>query len=407
MLTPREALAQILERISPFGAADEESLPLPEACGRILAREAVSDVDLPPFEKSMMDGFALRSADATEPGARLRCVGESRAGAAFDGEVPPGACIEIYTGAALPSELDAVEMVELTSREGDEVRFERPVPAGRHVSHRGEILTDGKGVFTAGHRLRAADLAVLAAVGVDPVPVLRAPVVSILTTGDELVPPSRKPGPSQIREGNTAYLAGACRARGLNVRTAGIVPDEAAALEEAFGAALEGGDALITTGGVSMGKYDLVGACLERLGVEPVLHKVAIKPGKPIWFGMRGEKPVFGLPGNPVSTMLGFEVFVRPALARLGGAPEDEQRMQLLAARWLGPERTASDREHNLPVRVRTGEDGVRELHPLAYRGSADIVGAAAADGLCVIPPGETIRPGQSVTYRPFGAARG
>ena len=227
-------------------------------------------------------------------------------------------------------------MIERTRREGERVVFDRPVPRERHVSHTGEILARGGEIVTPPRRLTPTDLSVLASIGCDPVPVFPRLSVSVLTTGDELVPPTAKPGTGQIREGNTLFLAAACRNLGCDVRTAGIVPDEEAALEAAFRAALEEGDALITTGGVSVGKYDLVGATFERLGVEPVLHKVAIKPGKPIWFGMLGRKPVFGLPGNPVSSLLGFEVFVRPALARLAGAGPEEQRERLRRGRWRG-----------------------------------------------------------------------
>ena len=406
MFQPEEARRAVLERIpAPDPAAPEagEDVPLVDALGRRLRVDAVSDVDLPPFEKSMMDGYALRASDAAGAGElRLRCVGESRAGKPFEGEVPPGACIEIFTGAELPAALDAVEMVERTRREGDTVRFEGPIESARNVSHRGEILAEGRVVHGRGHRLSAADLSVLASIGLDPVPVFRRPRVSVLTTGDELVPASEKPGVGQIREGNTPYLAAACRRLGCDVRTAGIVPDEEGALLEAFGAALEEGDALVTSGGVSVGKYDLVGATFEKLGVELVLHKVAIKPGKPIWFGMAGTKPVFGLPGNPVSSLLGFEVFVRPALAKLAGGAPEELEERLGRARWQGDTLRAPGRQANVPATLRHGEDGVLELHPLPFRGSADIVTAAAADALCIVPADGELANGATASFRPL-----
>ena len=400
MLTPEEALARILERVAPPRTIEE--VPLAQAVGRCLARPAVADVNMPPFEKSMMDGYALRAADLTEPG-ELELVGESRAGVPFGGAVPAGSCVSIFTGAELPADCDAVEMVERTERRGERVFFERAVAVNQHVEHLGEILAEGRTVFEAGCRLGPADLSVLASIGVDPVPVFPALSVSVLTTGDELVPPDRTPGPGQIREGNTLYLQAACQGWGHRVRRHGIVPDEKTALEAAFGEALEQGDALITTGGVSVGKYDLVGETFERLGVERVLHKVAIKPGKPIWFGMRGEKPVFGLPGNPVSSLLGLEAFVRPALARMAGAPSEEQGARLGRARWVGPERRAADRQWNLPARLRHGADGVLELEALPFRGSADIVHAARADALAVIPPNRSVATGDLISYRPLG----
>ena len=401
MLSPNEAHAAILERIEAL--SEVETVPLAEAVGRCLAQAAVADVDMPPFEKSMMDGFAMRASDLAQPGA-LRCVGESRAGVPFEGEVPAGACVAIYTGAELPAECDAVEMVERTRREGDSIHFEAAVRLAQNVEHKGDILTTGRAVYEPPHRIGSADLSVLASIGCDPVPVVRRPTVSVLTTGDELVPARERPGVGQIREGNTLYLQAACQRFGHVVRRHGIVRDDAAELEAAFGEALEHGDALITTGGVSVGKYDLVGATFERLGVEPVLHKVAIKPGKPIWFGMLGAKPVFGLPGNPVSSLLGLEAFVRPALARLAGAPEDEQAMRTGTARWTGPRRTAKDRQWNVPARLRHGADGVLELEGLPFKGSADIVNAARADALAIVPAEGVIETGQLVTFRPLGA---
>ena len=401
MRTPAEAIAAILDRIEPL--RERESVPLEDAAGRVLGAPVVSDVDLPPFEKSAMDGFALRASEPGAGGGELACVGESRAGLPFAGEVPPGACVEIYTGAELPAGLDAVVMVEETTREGDRVHFERAARPGQHVSHRAEILAVGRSVFEAGRVLSAPDLAVLAAVGCDPVPVLRRPRISVLTTGDELVAPAAVPGPGQIREGNTYTLRAAARAAGCELRDAGRVPDDAGVLKQRFAAALEEGDALVTSGGVSMGRYDLVGEAFEAIGVEPVLHKVAIKPGKPIWFGMRGAKPVFGLPGNPVSSMLGFEVFVRPALARLSGAGPEAWRERLRRGRWHGAATEPHWRQQNLPARVALGADGVDELEPLPWLGSADVVGVAAADALAVVPADAVLRPGDLVDYRPLG----
>ncbi len=399
MLLPSDARRRILERIRP--ASEVEEVPLAEAAGRVLAREAVSDVDLPPFEKSMMDGFAVRASDFESGPRELVCLGTSRAGVFFPGPVPAGSCVEIFTGAELPRDCDAVEMVERTRRDGDRVRFERAVRPGQNVSHRSEILAHGRAVFSPGRRLSAADLSVLASIGLDPVTVFLRPRVSVLTTGDELVPAHEKPGPAQIREGNTLFLAAACERVGCRVRRQGIVPDEERALRAAFREALEHGDALLTSGGVSVGRYDLVGEAFEAIGVEPLLHKVAIKPGKPIWFGMHGAKPVFGLPGNPVSTLLGFEVFVRPALARMAGAGAEEAE-RLRKGRWRGDRFRAADRQENLPARILHGADGIDECEPVPFRGSADIVAASLADALVVVPAESEIAAGELVEYRPL-----
>jgi molybdopterin molybdotransferase len=400
MLTPSEALASILTRIP--APSRTESVPLAAALGRCLAARAVSDVDLPPFEKSMMDGFALASASIPSGGGRLRLTGESRAGVPFHGALEGGSCVEIFTGAELPEGCDAVEMVERVRREGDWVVFDQPVKRGTNVSHRGEILRTGETVYEPRRRLSAVDLSVLAAIGGDPAPVFARPRVSVLTTGDELVPPRARPGRGQIREGNTYFLAAACAALGCTVVRSGVVPDDPMLLELAFGTALDDSDVLVTTGGVSVGKYDLVGRTFEALGVEPILHKVAVKPGKPIWFGMRGETPVFGLPGNPVSALLGFEVFVRAALARLCGDDPAEERERIRRGRWTGKLEKGGDRQNNLPVRVRQSEDGVSTLEPLPFRGSADIVAAAKAGGLAIVPAGGEVRTDELIEYRPL-----
>jgi molybdopterin molybdotransferase len=407
MRSPAEAIADILGRTR--GPLESERVPLDRALGRVLAADVVSDVDLPPFEKSAMDGYALRSAEA-RPGARLALAGESRAGASFAGGVPPGTCVAIFTGAELPRECDAVVMIERTRREGEEIVLEGVLRPGTNVNHRAEVLARGRAALAAPRRISPADVAVLAAVGCDPVPVWRRPRAAVFATGDELVDVKAVPGPAQIREGNSRYLAAALEACGVEVARRGLLADRPDVLADAFSAALAECDALITTGGVSVGTYDLVGAALERIGVEPVLHRVAIKPGKPIWFGVRehGGRAayVFGLPGNPVSSLLGFEVFVRPALAKLAGAPERELVERLEPGRWSGPPVKPDERQNNLPAVLRWGVDGVRELEPLAYLGSADIAALTEAAAMAVVPPGEGLATGARVMYRPLATAR-
>ncbi|MBL8861281.1 MAG: molybdopterin molybdotransferase MoeA [Planctomycetes bacterium] len=377
---------------------------LSQARGRVLARDAVSDVDLPPFEKAAMDGFAVRAADfhgAAGP-VRLAVVGESKAGAGHAGGVQPGQCVEIYTGAELPADCDAVVMVEKSLREGAAVVLDDAPAPGQHVCHRGEDLAVGDLAVPAGRRLRPVDLAVLAAVGADPVLVRPRVRLGLATTGDELVPPSRRPGPGQIREGNTFDLAARAEAAGAEVVNLGILPDDPAVLAGRFEELLSTCDALITTGGVSMGRYDLVGATFERCGVTPILHKIAIKPGKPLWFGVRGRVPVFGLPGNPVSCLVGFEVFVRPALYKMEGADPATWDPPLRRGRWAGAEPKPNPRQQHLPVVVEHGADGVDLLRPLAWSSSADIVELSRAQGLAVIEPEARLTAGALVPYRPL-----
>lgn len=405
MRTPDQAIAEILRRVEPTRHVEQVSLE--RARGRVLANDAIADVDLPPFEKSAMDGFAVRASDFAGRTDAVRLVrrGESRAGAPFRGPVAPGECVEIYTGAELPPDCDAVVMVERSRVEGTSVWLEGGAPSGQNVCHKGEDLRAGVAVLASGRRLSSIDLAVLASIGVQPVKVRPRPRVTILTTGDELVPAHEKPGPAQIREGNTLYLAARCERAHAVVTNLGIVRDDEKELERAFLAAFDGSDAVITTGGVSMGRYDLVGAMLERVGVEPVFHKVAIKPGKPLWFGVKGRVPVLALPGNPVSCLIGFEVFVRPALARLEGADEHEQGARVRRGRWTGAAVEPNPRQQNLPCRVVPGDDGVEVLEPIRWKSSADITGLTRAQGLAIVEGGERLERDAIVLYRPLDDA--
>lgn len=400
MLTPAEALTRILGSVTPL--REREHVPLEQAPGRVLAAERRSDVDLPPFDKSAMDGFAVRSSDFAELGEReLALVGESRAGAPFDGSVPAGACVAIYTGAQLPSDCDAVVMVEQSESLEGRVRLRDRPKAGQHVCARGQDLRVGQPVLAPGRRLRAVDLGVLAAVGCEPVPVVRRPRVAILTSGDELVAPTERPGPGQIREGNTLHLSAMARAAGAEIVERGVVRDDPDELRAAFARALERCDVLVTTGGVSMGKYDLVGQALEACGVRGQFHRVAIKPGKPLWFGLHGAQPVFALPGNPVSCLVNHELFVAPALRLMGG--ESAAAGPLPRGRWRGDARAANPREQHLPVRLEFEADGGVGLVPVRWNGSADVVGIAASSALAVAPLDTPLVPGALLDYRVLG----
>jgi len=402
MRTPREALADILARIERL--EETERVPMDRSAGRVLAVDVKADIDLPPFDKSAMDGYAVHAADfsprAAPEGTRsLTILGESRAGQPFHGDVPAGHCVAIYTGAELPASCDAVIMVEKTEGEGPErvVLRDRPQPL-QNVCKRGQDIALGSTVLETGRRLRAVELAVLASVGCDPVTVFRRPRVSVLTSGDELVAPGERPGEGQIRESNTFELTAMSRAAGAEASNLGVVRDDPELLERAFREALDACDLLITTGGVSMGKYDLVGEVLARIGVEAVFHKVAIKPGKPLWFGTWKHVPVFALPGNPVSCLVNHAVFVRPAIERLSGAGGGAT--VLPRARWGGSDLAPNARERHVPVRVGVAGDGASRLEPVRWNGSADVVGLARADALAVVPIDRSVAPGELLAYR-------
>ncbi|MCL4169566.1 UNVERIFIED_CONTAM: hypothetical protein GTU68_036240 [Idotea baltica] len=291
-------------------------------------------------------------------------------------------------------------MVEKSEVQGDFVQLTDSPGAGQHICNRGEDLSMGQEVLAAGTRLQPAMVSLLASVGCVPVPVVARPRIAILTTGDELIDPADYPGPGQIREGNTLHLAALARAAGADVIRSGVVRDDLAGLTDTFRSALEACDILVTTGGVSMGKYDLVGEALEAVGVEKVFHKVAIKPGKPVWFGTFGDKLVFGLPGNPVSCWVGHDVFVNPAIAKLSGLPASEWVQPLRVGRWNGNPTRENNREQHLPAIAVQGADGVDELDLVRWKSSADLVGLSKARVLAVVPPNEVVRKGDRVLYR-------
>jgi molybdenum cofactor synthesis domain-containing protein len=401
MLTTSDALRQIIGSVTAL--AERERIPLDECVGRVLATDVLSDVDLPPFEKSAMDGFALRAADLSEAGRRdFEIAGEARAGAPFRGAVPLGACVAIYTGAEVPSDCDAVVIVEQSEAlDARRVRLNDRPTKGQNICNRGMDLSVGMHVLAPGRRVRAVDLALLAAVGCEPVQVVRRPRVAVLTSGDELVAPDQRPGAGQIREGNTLHLAAMARAAGAEVVLRGVVRDDERELERSFAAALERCDALITTGGVSMGKYDLVGAALGRIGVRGLFHKVAIKPGKPLWYGVAGHKPVFALPGNPVSCLVNHEVFVTPALRKLGG--ESTWMPELRRGRWNGPARESNPREQYLPVRAVVQSDSATMLEPVRWNGSADVVGISNCTALAIAPASQPLQRGDVLEWRALG----
>ena len=397
-------MADILGRVER--PEETEQVPMDGCVGRVLAVDVKADIDLPPFDKSAMDGYAVHSLDfsarAAPEGARsLPILGESSAGRPFSAQVPPGHCVAIYTGAELPASCDAVIMVEKTAPEGPEQVLLRDSPKPlQNVCKRGQDIALGSTVLEAGRRLRAVELAVLASVGCDPVSVFRRPRVSVLTSGDELVAPGERPGAGQIRESNTFELTAMSEAAGAQAQNLGVVRDDPELLERAFREALEGCDLLITTGGVSMGKYDLVGEVLGRIGVEQVFHKVAIKPGKPLWFGMWKDVPVFALPGNPVSCLVNHAVFVRPALERMSGVHPTEA--VLSRSRWGGSDLGANARERHVPVRMSVDADGAGQLDPVDWNGSADVVGLSRAEALAVVPLNRPVAAGDLLEYRPL-----
>lgn len=388
MLSVDEALEAVLSRARVLPAAPS---PLADALGLALAEEVCADGDWPAFDKSVVDGYALRSADHPGAPARFRVVGEVAAGKVFDRPLGPGEGIMIMTGAPLPPGADAVVMFERTRDVGGgAIEADGPLTPGQNVMKRGSEMRGGDVVLLPGGRLTPPRLGVLASVGKADVAAIPRPTVAILATGDELVDPGRVPGPGQIRNSNGSMLAGLCRGAGALARELPIARDRAEELREGLQRGL-GEDVLLISGGVSAGRYDLVPAALAEAGVEGVFHKVRVKPGKPLWFGAgpaRGDRPgalVFGLPGNPVSGLVSFLLFVRPALDALAGFGHHPPRLG--SCRLSRPFAHRGDRPTYHPARWADPSRGIVE--PLAWAGSGDLLTVAGADGFVAFPPGD------------------
>ncbi|MFP4207928.1 MAG: gephyrin-like molybdotransferase Glp [Wenzhouxiangella sp.] len=311
-----EARARILAAVEPL--TDIETLTLHNALHRVLAEPVAAAIDVPAHTNSAMDGYALRGADLSAPGTRLKLVGESFAGRPFQGRVGPGECIRIMTGAVVPEDTDTVIMQEQTERDGDQVCFTKPARPGANVRPAGEDLAAGETALLPGRWLTAADLGVLASVGVPRVQVLCKPKVAFFSTGDELKPVGQPLEPGQIHDSNRYTLFGLLTELGVEIEDLGIVPDRREALDEALQQAARC-DAVLSTGGASVGDADFVVEALEKLG-NVGFWQVAMKPGRPLAFGRINQAWFFGLPGNPVSAMVTFLQLVRPALVRLAGA---------------------------------------------------------------------------------------
>jgi molybdopterin molybdotransferase len=382
-LRVEEALRIVLDAAFPL---PPEERPLAEVLGAVLAEDVAADADHPPFDRALMDGYAVRAADA----GPLEVLEEIPAGRMPREALRPGTCSKIMTGAPLPAGADAVQQVEKTRVDGGRAILAEPVRPGQNVSPRGEEARAGQVMLRRGQRLRAAELGILASMGRAAVRTTRRPRVAIAATGDELVPAGERPGPGRIRNSNAWTLGGQVRSMGLVCDDLGIVRDDPAALRAAVKEGLAR-DVLILTGGVSAGDWDLVIPALEAEGVKISMHKVAIKPGRPFCFAPR----VFGLPGNPVSAFVTFEVFVRPYLGALMGAGAPPPRLK---ARLVGDVPKAIDREHYLPAKLSEGPTATR----VPWKGSADLFALAAADAFVVIPPGRTAATGDLVEVLPF-----
>ena len=395
LLSVDRALDVVLGQVQPLPV---EAVPLEAAAGRVLAEPLVAMMDLPPFTNTAMDGYAVRAADA--PG-ELEVVGESAAGAPFDSVLGPGQAVAISTGAVLPEGADSVAPIEWVqlSAGGASVSIPREVPHGYAIRAAGSDVRSGADVLPAGIRLGPGQIGAAASLGLSSVPCGRLPRVAVLTTGSELLEPGAPLGPGQIYDSNGPLLRAALASAGAKVT---LIP---AALDtrESHRAAIEQAlshDVVLSTGGVSVGEHDLVREIERELGVRELFWRIALKPGKPLSFGVREQTLVFGIPGNPVSVLVCFELFVRPALAALQGARNPHPAFARV--------RLASDVAPNLErdemVRVQYLGQGL--VAPLRGQESHQLALSALSDGLARIPMGSgTLAAGTEVDYLALGAS--
>jgi molybdopterin molybdotransferase len=397
MISVAEAIQVVRQHTRPLPG---EFVELPYALGRVLAQDVVADTDLPPFDRSQMDGYAVRAEDVREAPARLRIVGESAAGRGWHQQLEEGQAVRIMTGAPVPAGADSVQQVELTTelKDGTVVELLESVETGKSIVSRGAEIKAGETVLNAGTTINAAMMAVLAAFGYANVEVFRKPRVAVLATGTELVGVDEKPGQDQIRDSNNYSIGAYAELAGAIVERLPVAGDETAVLKGQIKGAAERCDVIVTSGGVSMGVYDVTKSALKELEAELFFERIALRPGKPTVFArLPNGTLVFGLPGNPVSVSVTFNLFARTAILAMQGATEPALKHEtaMLAKSVKG----TVERESYLPVQLTTNDDGELIAFPLKWGGSSDFVAFAVATALVIVPANvKTIEAGSLVS---------
>jgi molybdopterin molybdotransferase len=394
LITIAEARERVLDATRPL---ETERVPIDDAHGRVLAADLKAAGDVPPFACSAMDGYAIIGG---ETGRTLTVVGESRAGTPAAHPLSDGGAIRISTGGAIPDGATAVIPQEDIEVRDGAIFTNAAVTEGNHIRNAGEDMRAGETVLRAGTALGGAELGAAVAAGAVELTVYRRPRVQVLSTGDELRAPGEPLGPGEIHNSNAPMLTALATGEGAVTATAQRLPDDRAATEKGLAAALETNDVVIVTGGVSVGPHDHVKPALANLGVEEVFWRVALQPGKPTWFGRRGGSLVFGLPGNPVSAVVTFSLFVRPALAALQGRPE-ERLLESEAVLGTAVRRNP-DREQAIRVRLER-RNGALVATPNGPQGSHIVTSLLGADALAFVPAGEgELEAGATVTLAPL-----
>lgn len=370
-------------------ALEAERVALSQALDRYLAEDIIADTDLPPFDRSQMDGYGVRAADTAPAPAKLKIVGESAAGRGWHNEMKTGEAVRIMTGAPVPIGADSVQQVELTREHdgGEAVEILEPVTLGRSIVRRGSEIQKGETVLRAGERINPGAVAVLASFGYAQVKVGKRPRVAILATGSELVPVDQTPGQDQIRDSNNFSIAAYASLAGAAIERLPLAGDDIAQVKQQIADAAERSDIIVTSGGVSVGRYDFTKTVLKELGAEIFFERIALRPGKPAVFArLPNGTLVFGLPGNPVSVSVTFNLFARAAILAMQGAAEtDLEAGRAVLSQGIKP---SKDRESYLPARLSTNQDAQLLANPLKWGGSSDFVGFVSATALIIVPSG-------------------
>ena len=386
MISVAEAIQIVRQQTRPLAA---ERVKLHDALTRVLAEDVIADSDLPPFDRSQMDGYAVRADDTAAAPVRLRIAGESAAGKGWHHELNHGEAIRIMTGAPVPIGADSVQQVELTHelKDGTVVELLEPVELGKSIVKRGAEIKAGEIVLQSGVTINAAMMAVLAAFGHAEVTVGQQPRAGVLATGSELVSVDEQPGQDQIRDSNNYSIASYAQLAGAVVQRLALARDETSLLKNQIAEAAQSCDVIVTSGGVSMGVYDVTKAALKELDAEIFFERVALRPGKPTVFArLPNGTLVFGLPGNPVSVAVTFNLFARTALLAMQGVtdPALKHETAVLARSVKG----TVERESYLPAQLTTNDDGELIAFPLKWGGSSDFVAFAHTTALVIVPTG-------------------
>lgn len=388
MISIFEAL-KIIE--NEFFSIESEVIDLSEAVGRILAEEIHADIDLPPFDRSQMDGFAVKTDDAKNPSAKLKIVGESLAGKGWRERLKAGEAVRIMTGAPVPSGADSVQQVELTEEDNGFIKILRSTEKGQNIVKKAAEMKSGAKVFDSGELIAENMIAALAAFGYHKLKVAKRPKVAILATGSEIVDVSQKPAEDQIRNSNSWMIAAFAR-NVADVEMLPIARDDLEALKKTIREAANSCDALIISGGVSVGEYDFTKPALREIGAEIFFEKVSLKPGKPTVFARFENTLIFGLPGNPVSVAVTFFVFVRTALLRMQNAEKTELRTGF--AKLTHPIKATNQRDALLPVTLGSNERGEQTIETLRFSGSSNFIAFSQANALVFVPRDVSLKTG-------------